>query len=396
MQRKTANTYSAHHLKTQQTTLRFANMASRPNLTLLVIMPAASAILVVQSMKRSALTTSVSSGAPTDTSDDVQIETSPTIHTITKQIGRTRPGEETKVTFDVKNPSQSKWTIKSIEPTCKCTSATADRDYIPAGEVASFTLNYRSGTKPKNDRVVVKIRFIEADAPIAHLVIEAHIRPDLNISPPELSLGTITSGKPGTFDFIVENYSSAEWNSISVGEVEGLSCEITPVAVIRGSTVKGNSECRQAWKVAARFTPQEEQGTADGLFSIPIHGGDSAVTPLIVTYRLERPLISIPPRCTISATTRGETEKRITIVAATAELAATAFEITASPTNLISARIIERRGKFADLIITVVGDETMDKEVSGSVELRDPGSPKTLLTIPIECRFMDTQTATPK
>lgn len=120
------------------------------------------------------------------------------------------------------------------------------------------------------------------------------------------------------------------------------------------------------------------------------------MTPLIVTYRLERPLIAIPPRCTISATTRAETEKRITIVAATAELAATAFEVTASPTDLISARIIERRGKFADLIITIAGDETMDKEVSGSVELRDPGSSKTLLTIPIEYRFMDTQTATPK
>lgn len=228
-----------------------------------------------------------------------------------------------------------------------------------------------------------------------HLAIEALIRPDLNISPPELSLGTITPGNPGTFDFVVENYSSAEWNSITVGNVEGLSCEITPVAVLRGSMPNGSSECRQAWKVSARFAPAEVQSTADGLFSIPIHGADSAVTPLIVTYRLERPLISIPPRCTIHATTGADAEKRITIVAATAELAATAFEITASPSNVISARIVERRGKFADLILTIVGHEARDKEVSGVVELRAPSSPKTLLTIPVECRFADTQSATP-
>lgn len=163
-------------------------------------------------------------------------------------FGVVRPGQTFTHAFTIHNPSGRPWTLKSVLSSCSCSLVRAGAERIEAMGDERFEFSYRSPDKPSNERRWVTLHFDGLDVPV-HLVIRAHVRPEMTIEPTFLHIGRLRVGDAGLRTIQLDDFGNRDWSSVDLASPPSW---LRVLAVSLADHPKSAPEPRQRWLIEVR------------------------------------------------------------------------------------------------------------------------------------------------
>ncbi|MFH1026731.1 MAG: DUF1573 domain-containing protein, partial [Pseudomonadota bacterium] len=120
-------------------------------------------------------------------------------------------------TFVLRNAGDLSLEIKQVRSSCGCTVASLSRNIIPPGEQAEVTakLSLRGRQGPQHKSITVECN--DPQQPVVTLYLEGTAISELQIQPPQIFLGRITSGvcQTGAVDITSQTASAVTIKKVS-------------------------------------------------------------------------------------------------------------------------------------------------------------------------------------
>lgn len=309
-------------------------------------------------------------------------ESGPKTIVLEKDFGLLRPNEEVTGTFELKNTADTVWTLKQIQNSCSCTTASISKKRLQPGETSEIAVVYHAGGSTQDAVKHLRVDFTEADAPVALLTIKAKIRKPLSASVADLQVRTSGDQQAGKGAFEVFNYTTAPWPTPRVTpSVDWLTAEVSKIDSEPGTVTNG--EPLEGWRVdVAADMQRREYGRHRG--DLRVEAGDASenVITLPVTVDVVRPLNAVPESLFLGSVPAGKTVQKSVRLIATAG---------AKPIRLDNLQVSSESKLVSNLELEDVATRTFRLQAvftpekagltEGTISIRLRGQTKDLVTI---------------
>jgi hypothetical protein len=205
-------------------------------------------------------------------------------------FGLVRPNGRVTHKFEVTNRTDFPRTLRHVERTCVCTVAKCPRRIEP-GSTAEVELEYRAAGASADDERAVELYFNETGAPVLRFTVRASIRPPVAASRKELIFRGTGQSYLADEVFEIENFSAADWSSVTVGTGVSWATAVTEFNRVEKSGVQPH----QVWQVQVRV---DARGMKPGRYNTALEIQCDAVADarLPMWLDLAAPVAVIPER----------------------------------------------------------------------------------------------------
>jgi len=235
--------------------------------------------------------------------DDPALEPSSGL-SLEHDFGVVSPNSENRHTFSVRNTSKGTWTLKRIHVTCVCTVVDASESSIKGGEAEEFEVLQRVGDRNEDEVRSVLLEFNEDGAPKIQLVVRARVRKPLTVSETALAFGSMGRGGEAEKHFEIVNFSSLEWQSLSV---EPLAAWLRVDRQALGARGDGEHSPLQQWRCTVRAATEELPfGRHQAVIRVHPGAGEIDVVEVPVSLVLSAPFHVVPSEMFFGTVVAGE------------------------------------------------------------------------------------------
>lgn len=299
-----------------------------------------------------------------------------------KDFGVLRPHEEVTGTFELTNSTNSVWTLKQIQNSCSCTTASISKKRLQPGDTSKITVAYKAGGSTQDAVKLLRVDFMEADSPVALLTIKAKIRKPLSVSVSDLQIRTSGEAQTGAGSFEVFNYTATRWPSVRVkSSVEWLAVEAARIESAPGKLTNG--EPLEVWRVSIVVAMAGgNYGRQRGDVEVEAAGVAGGAVIIPVSVDVVRPLNAVPESLFLGSVPAGKpVRKSVRLIATPGEMPIRLDELQISTeskliSNLeiedVAARTFRLHAEFAPSNIGLI---------EGAISVRLRGQLRDLVTI---------------
>lgn len=222
-----------------------------------------------------------------------------------RDLGSIRVNSQHTVIFNVKNDTDTPWTIDQFDTTCVCTVTKASASIIKPHSTESIDVKYRAPGKYSDEYRLVGLKFKEEGTPYLSLVVKANVRPAADAYPAEINVQRMARGQTLDSFFEVRNYSESDWAKISAWTDASwvkTECISIPVNGQPGSP-------RQKWRVLLKGNTKSLIGGSQKFVVHVISGEGGEPLNVPVVLEMPRPVEAIPDQIFIPSAEKGKIVK---------------------------------------------------------------------------------------